>query len=115
MRKYFKPEFLNRVDDIIIYNFLTKELIKDIVKIQINQLNKMLNEKKIKLVFSSKAEEFLGEKGYDPSYEARPLKRAIQTYVLDPLANQMLQDSFQEGDIINIDVKKNEQLIFQKV
>ncbi len=114
LKQVFKPEFLNRVDNIVIYNFLNQDLIKDIVSIQIKQLNKILSDKKIKLSFTKKAEEFLSEKGYDPNYGARPLKRAIQTYVLDPLAIRLLNEEFQDDTVIKVDVKDDNHLMFER-
>jgi len=114
LKQYFKPEFINRIDDIIIFNFLDKEQIKRIVDIQIERLNKVLSDKKISIKLTNKAREFLSEKGFDPDYGARPLKRAIQNYIQNPLSIKILEGEFIEGDIIEIDVDGNN-LIFKKI
>jgi ATP-dependent Clp protease ATP-binding subunit ClpB len=94
LREHFKPEFLNRIDEIIIFNNLDKEQIIKIVDIQLNILKKRLVTKKIYLKVTQKTKEFLAEKGYDPHYGARPLKRTIQRYIQDPLALQILEGVF---------------------
>jgi ATP-dependent Clp protease ATP-binding subunit ClpB len=114
LRSYFKPEFLNRIDDIIIFNFLQKEQIKNIVDIQIKNLNKVLAEHKIKLEITSKAKEFLSEKGFDPNYGARPLKRAIQDYVQNPLSLKLLENEILEGDLVEVDTTDKKSLTFKK-
>ncbi len=116
LREYFKPEFLNRLDEIIIFNNLDKEQIIKIVDIQLNILKKRLVTKKVYLKITQKTKEFIAEKGYDPHYGARPLKRAIQRYVQDPLALQILEGVFKEGDKLETDLdEKNEKIIFKKI
>ncbi len=115
LKSYFKPEFLNRIDDIIIFNFLEKDKIKYIVDIQIRGLNKILVEHKIKLELTEKAKELLSEKGYDENFGARPLKRAIQTYIQNPLSLKLLHGEFNEGDVIEVDASKSKELSFKKV
>jgi ATP-dependent Clp protease ATP-binding subunit ClpB len=115
LKGYFRPEFLNRVDDIIIFNFLKKEQIKYIVDIQIKRLNKILADHQIKLELTDKAKEFLSEKGFDPDYGARPLKRAIQEYIQNPLSLKMLEGEFIEDDLIEVDMNKQNELVFQKI
>lgn len=115
LKNYFRPEFLNRVDDIIIFNFLKKEQIKYIVDIQIGKLNKILLDHKIKLELTEKAKEFLSEKGFDPDFGARPLKRAIQTYLQNPLSLEILEGNFIEDDIIKVDATNQESLVFEKI
>jgi ATP-dependent Clp protease ATP-binding subunit ClpB len=115
LKNYFRPEFLNRVDDIIIFNFLKKEQIKYIVDIQIGKLNKVLLDHKIKLELTEKAKEFLSEKGFDPDFGARPLKRAIQTYLQNPLSLEILEGNFIEDDIIIVDANNHESLVFEKI
>ncbi len=114
MKKYFKPEFLNRIDDIITFNFLDQSLIKQIVDIQIKKLNKILYEQKIQIELTDKAKEFLAWQGYEPDFGARPLKRAIQKYIQNPLSLKLLDGEFLEGDIIKVDWKKDEILDFEK-
>jgi len=115
MRNYFKPEFLNRVDDILIYNFLTKDQIKDIVDIQIQQLNETLGDHGVQVELTEPAKELLAEKGFDPEYGARPLKRAIQKYIQNPLSMKILEGRFLEGDIIKVDANHQQKLEFEKI
>ncbi len=97
----FKPEFLNRIDDIIIFHNLTPEQLRNIVEIQIKRLSARLSEKNINLVISDSAMSFLAEKGYDPIYGARPLKRAIQKYIENPLAMEILKGNILEGSSVS--------------
>lgn len=116
LREHFKPEFINRLDEIIIFNNLDKEQIIKIVDIQLNILKKRLLHKKIYLKVTQKVKEFLAEKGYDPHYGARPLKRTIQRYIQDPLALQILEGIFKEGDRLETNLDdKNEKIIFKKI
>jgi ATP-dependent Clp protease ATP-binding subunit ClpB len=116
LREHFKPEFLNRIDEIIIFNNLNKEQIIKIVDIQLNILKKRLLIKKVYLKVTQKVKEFLAEKGYDPHYGARPLKRTIQRYIQDPLALKILEGIFKEGDKLETDLDdKNEKIIFKKM
>ena len=103
LKAKFKPEFLNRIDDIIIFHSLTMEGIKQIVEIQLRNLKKMLLEKKIEISLTDKAKEFLAKQGYDPVYGARPLKRVIQRNIQNPLALKILEGEFEEGNKILID------------
>ena len=90
LRAHFKPEFLNRLDDIIIFHALTEEQIKDIVEIQVERLNKRLADRKMKLELGPGAVEMLSSEGFDPAYGARPLKRAIQRLIENPLSVEIL-------------------------
>lgn len=108
LKAFFRPEFLNRVDEIIIFNPLTPEMLKRIVDIQINRLKKYLKDKHIDIVLTEKAKEYLAEKGYDPVYGARPLKRLIQREVLNPLAMRLLERSIREGDTVEVDYEAGE-------
>jgi len=112
VNSHFRPEFLNRLDQIIIFSPLGKEELKKIIKIQLEELNKRLEEKKIKLVADKKAQAWLVKKGYDPSFGARPLKRLIQTTILDKLALALLDDQVQEGQKVNLEVK-NDQIVLK--
>jgi len=94
---------------------LEKEQIKSIVDIQINYLNKTLSNRKIKVELTNKAKEFLAEKGFDPDYGARPLKRAIQTYIQNPLSLKLLEGEFVEGDLIKINLDTSNSLKFEKI
>jgi len=114
LRAHFKPEFLNRVDEIIIFHSLSKEDLKKIVDIQLGYLSERLEEHNYKIKLTEKAKEWLAEVGYDPNFGARPLKRAIQKYIEDPLALKILEGSFKPGDEIIVDVDENGHVIFNK-
>jgi len=101
----FKPEFLNRVDEIVIFNNLTRADLAHIVEIQLNNLRKLLADRKIDLQLTPAAKDWLADVGYDPVYGARPLKRTIQRYLQDPLALQILGSEFKEGDTIEVDAE----------
>jgi len=103
LREHFRPEFLNRIDEVIIFRGLTRNQIKEIVDLQLQSLAKRLSERKISVEMTDGAKEFLAEKGWDPIYGARPLKRAIQKNILDPLAMEVLQGKFHEGDTVLVD------------
>ncbi|NUU96315.1 Clp protease ClpX [Marinitoga sp. 1135] len=108
VRKAFKPEFLNRLDETVVFHPLTKEHMKEIIKIQLNDLEKRLKEKDLHIKIKDSAVELLIEKGFDPIFGARPLKRAIQRYLEDPLSEEILRGRFKEGDKIIIDTKNGE-------
>jgi ATP-dependent Clp protease ATP-binding subunit ClpB len=114
LRAHFKPEFLNRVDDVVIFHGLTIENIKEIVEIQLKNLRRRLAERKIDLSLSDEAKAFLAKEGFDPVYGARPLKRAIQRFIQDPLALKILEGDFKEGDGIEVKVGPKNELIFAK-
>ncbi len=114
LRAQFRPEFLNRVDDIIIFHALSKEHLAKIVEIQVGYLAARLKENGYDLEITDKAREWLAEVGYDPNYGARPLKRAIQRYIEDPLALEILEGVFKEGDKIIVDLDENNHVIFRK-
>ena len=105
LRAQFRPEFLNRIDDIILFRPLDLEELKAIVDIQLALLRTRLSEKKLTLVLTDPAKTFLAQTGYDRIYGARPLKRIIQRDILNPLA-EILQGKFQEGDTLEVDEKK---------
>jgi ATP-dependent Clp protease ATP-binding subunit ClpB len=113
LRDHFRPEFLNRVDEIIVFKPLTQEQLGSIVDIQLRRLQKRLDERKITLVVTAAARKLLIERSWDPVYGARPLKRAIQRLVQDPLAMMLLEGKFSEGDIVDVDVRGGE-LVFNK-
>jgi ATP-dependent Clp protease ATP-binding subunit ClpB len=114
LRDHFKPEFLNRVDEVIIFHSLALENIKEIVEIQLRNLRKRLADRKISLTLTEPAKEFLAKEGFDPVYGARPLKRAIQRFIQDPLALKILQGEFSEGDTVEVDATLKNELIFSK-
>jgi ATP-dependent Clp protease ATP-binding subunit ClpB len=105
LRQHFRPEFLNRVDEVIIFDRLSEEDLKKIVEIQLGRLTKRLEQQKISLDLSDSAKAFIARAGYDPVYGARPLKRAIQKEILDPLSLDILEGKIREGQIIHIDAK----------
>jgi ATP-dependent Clp protease ATP-binding subunit ClpB len=105
LREHFRPEFLNRIDEVIVFHPLTQEQLTAIVDIQLKSLEKRLADRRVTLVVTDSARKLLAEKGWDPVYGARPLKRAIQRLVQDPLAMMLLEGKFGEGDTIKVDVK----------
>ncbi len=113
LRRQFKPEFLNRVDNVVIFHSLTKEHLAKIVRIQLGRLNDLLAQRGIKLKVSEAAIERLAALGYDPVYGARPLKRAIQTNLQDALAVKLLDGSFSDGDVIEVDADGGD-IVFEK-
>ncbi|HPZ29812.1 MAG TPA: ATP-dependent Clp protease ATP-binding subunit, partial [Defluviitoga sp.] len=102
VKKTFRPEFINRLDDIIVFHPLTKKQLKEIIFIQISDLKSRLEEKNLSLSVKESAIDFLLEKGYNPIFGARPLKRAIQRYIEDPLSEEILKNKYEEDDIIII-------------
>ncbi len=114
LESHFRPEFLNRVDEVIIFHGLTKETILRIVDLQVELLRRRLAEKRIGIEVTPKAKELLAERGYDPVYGARPLKRTIQQDVQNPLAMRLLAGEFAEGDTVKVDVSGKGQLVFSK-
>jgi ATP-dependent Clp protease ATP-binding subunit ClpB len=108
LRSTFRPEFLNRIDEIVIFNSLGTEEIKKIVDIQIAYLSKRLEANKMTLALTDRAREFLAKTGFDPVYGARPLKRTIQHMIQNPLAVKVLNGSIKDGDRVTVDVEKGE-------
>jgi ATP-dependent Clp protease ATP-binding subunit ClpB len=106
LRQHFRPEFLNRVDEIIIFDRLSEDDLKKIVEIQLHRLTKRLEQQKIVLQLSDAAKALIAREGYDPVYGARPLKRAIQKQILDPLSLQILEGKFHEGQTIRVDAQE---------
>jgi ATP-dependent Clp protease ATP-binding subunit ClpB len=116
VRQHFRPEFLNRIDDIVIFHSLKQEDIARIIDIQMRYLQKVLDQKHLTLTLTDRAKEFLARVGYDPVYGARPLKRAIQQYIQNPLAVELLGGSIKEGEQITGDYDPSkDQLTFQAV
>ena len=113
LRRHFKPEFLNRVDDIILFHPLEREQIKAIVAIQLHSLQKRLSNRRIQLLLSERATALLAELGFDPVYGARPLKRAIQNEIETPLAREILGGTIMDGQQILADVEKGA-IVFHK-
>ncbi|MBV9504360.1 MAG: AAA family ATPase, partial [Acidobacteriia bacterium] len=104
LRQHFRPEFLNRIDDIIVFNALSREHLAQIVEIQLRNVEKLLRDRKISLEVTPAAKERLIGEGYDPQYGARPMKRAIQRLIQDPLALKLINGEFAAGDTILVDV-----------
>jgi ATP-dependent Clp protease ATP-binding subunit ClpB len=107
VRAHFRPEFLNRVDEIILFHRLQKSEMGRIVEIQFNRLSKLLEERKIVLTLDAAARDWLAAKGWDPAYGARPLKRVIQRYLQDPLSEMILAGDIQDGDRVVVSVEGN--------
>jgi ATP-dependent Clp protease ATP-binding subunit ClpB len=115
LRAGFKPEFLNRIDDIIIFRQLGREQIERIVEIQLDRVKRLVADRRIELEFTPEAKKLLAERGYDPHYGARPLKRVIQRMVQDPLAVKILEGEFPEGSKVSADARlSGEALEFRK-
>jgi ATP-dependent Clp protease ATP-binding subunit ClpB len=113
MRETFRPEFLNRIDEIVEFQPLTREQIGEIVELQLERLRARLAERGIRIELTDAAKEHLAEAGWDPTYGARPLKRAIQRFVENQLALRLLENEFGEGDTVRVDVEDSE-LVFER-
>jgi ATP-dependent Clp protease ATP-binding subunit ClpB len=105
LREHFRPEFLNRIDETIIFDRLSRNDLTTIVDLQLDRVRKRLAKQGLALALTEAAREYLGNQGYDPVYGARPLKRAIQHHLLDPLSLDVLEGRFKDGDVIQADVK----------
>ena len=103
LKKIMSPELLNRIDDVIVFDALSKKQIASILEIQIKELEDRLDEKSISLVLKTKAKEYLVEHGYEPSMGARPMRRLLQKEIEDPLANLLLQNENEEGETVSVD------------
>jgi ATP-dependent Clp protease ATP-binding subunit ClpB len=108
LREFFRPEFLNRIDEIIEFKQLTREQIAEIVELQLARLRQRLAEREIDLELTDSAKEVIVETGWDPSFGARPLKRAIQRLIENPLAQHLLEGDFSEGDTVLVDAQNGE-------
>ncbi len=108
LRAHFRPEFLNRLDEIIVFHALTREQMRAIIDIQLRGLMKRLEDRKIRVELTDRAKDLLIAEAYDPAYGARPLKRILQRRVLDTLAMRVLQGEFGEGSVIRIDAPRGE-------
>jgi ATP-dependent Clp protease ATP-binding subunit ClpB len=113
VQQHFRPEFINRVDDIVVFHPLAREQLRAIVDIQLGYLRRRLVERDMELVLDDSARDLLGEAGFDPVYGARPLKRAIQQQVENPLAQRILKGEFGPGSRVGVTVKGGA-LVFQK-
>jgi len=113
LKRHFRPEFLNRVDDVIIFQSLDEEELAKIVEIQIARLEKRLAPQNLTLDVDAAAKKLLAQEGYDPQFGARPLKRAIQEQLLNPLSMRLLEGEFKPGDRIKVSASDGE-LVFQR-
>ncbi|MBB6063284.1 ATP-dependent Clp protease ATP-binding subunit ClpC [Thermosipho japonicus] len=113
VKKTFRPEFLNRIDEVVVFHKLTENHIREIIEILLKDIRKRLSEKGISLELSKSAKDFLVQEGYDPAYGARPLKRAIQRYIEDPLSEELLKGKFKENDTI-VCSYENGKIVFKK-
>ncbi|MGH3045998.1 MAG: AAA family ATPase, partial [Gaiellaceae bacterium] len=113
MREFFRPEFLNRIDEVVEFKPLTREQLGEIVELQLQRLRGRLAERGLGLELTEEAKEHVADAGWDPTYGARPLKRALQRLVENPLALQLLEGGFAEGDTVRVDVRDGE-LVFEK-
>ena len=113
VERYFRPEFLNRLDDMIVFRPLTRDDLTTIVDYELRKVSKRLTEHGLKLELTPEAKEFLIEKGYNPDFGARPLRRAIEQHVEDPLSEAILRGKFKGKNIIHIDILDEEHLKFE--
>jgi ATP-dependent Clp protease ATP-binding subunit ClpB len=111
VRRAFRPEFLNRLDEILLFNRLSRAHMTDIVEIQLGHLRKLLADRKIDLEFDNKALQWLANRGYDPVYGARPLKRVIQRNLQNPLATLILEGRIKDGDTVKVTVEGGELVV----
>ena len=112
-KKVFRPEFLNRVDDIIVFHPLTRQDLEQIINFELKEVKERLKDKKIEVILSEEVIRFLIDQGYDPVFGARPLKRTIQRYLENVLAEEILGGKFQEGDKIRAEIR-GERVVFEK-
>ncbi|MFO7299952.1 MAG: AAA family ATPase, partial [Actinomycetes bacterium] len=116
LKKHFRPEFLNRLDEIIVFHELTMDEIKQIVDLLISRVREQLKNRQLDIVLTDEAKEFLGTKGYDPELGARPLRRAIQRYLEDPLSERVLLGEFSAGMTILVGLDaENQELTFEGI
>jgi ATP-dependent Clp protease ATP-binding subunit ClpB len=111
LQEHFKPEFLNRIDDIVIFHRLSREQISQIIDVQLERLRQMLHERNIAIVLADSAKELLSREGYDPNFGARPLKRAIQTLIQNPLAMKLLRSEILPGQTVTVSAR-NDEMVF---
>jgi ATP-dependent Clp protease ATP-binding subunit ClpC len=104
VKRTFRPEFLNRIDEIIVFHELTEKQLRDIVELMVKDLQKRLAERKLKIELTEKAKSWLAKEGYDPTFGARPLRRVIERYVENPLSTRLLRGEFKEGDTVKVDL-----------
>jgi len=114
LRRSFRPEFLNRIDEIVEFQPLTRDQLGDIVELQLARLRERLAERRLALEVTDAAKELIAEEGWDPAYGARPLKRAIQRLVENPLALRLLDGDFSEGDVVRVAASDDGELVFER-
>jgi len=107
VQKIFRPEFINRIDDIIVFHELSEDQLSQIVGLMIKDLQKRLEERNLDISISDTAKNWLVKVGYDPDYGARPLRRAIERHLENPLANRLLKGDFKDGDTIQVDYSED--------
>jgi ATP-dependent Clp protease ATP-binding subunit ClpC len=112
-KRQFRPEFLNRLDDIIVFRSLTKPDLIQILDLEIKKVMERLKGKNLQLILDEKAKDFLVEKGYDPTYGARPMRRSVERFLEDPLAEEILKGSLHEGEPVNVTVEDNKVVFSQ--
>jgi len=115
LKKTFAPEFLNRIDDVVVFNALSREDIHKIIDIELDKLYARIDGLGYQLKLSKNAKDFIADKGFDKQYGARPLKRAIQKYIEDALAEEILNTKLKEGDSIKMDLNKKTNEIVIKI
>jgi ATP-dependent Clp protease ATP-binding subunit ClpC len=115
LKNAFAPEFLNRIDDVVLFNNLKQEHIHEIIDIELSSLYKRVVDMGYKLTLADEAKNFIAEKGFDEKYGARPLKRAIQKYLEDPMAEEIIKANIDEGDELRADLNKEKEEIFIKI
>jgi ATP-dependent Clp protease ATP-binding subunit ClpB len=108
LREHFRPEFLNRLDEMVVFRQLGREQLRKIVDIQLQRFQRRLKERELNLQISDAAKDLLGNIGYDPTYGARPLKRVIQRHLENPVASELLAGSYQPGDTVVVDAQNGE-------
>ena len=115
LKQYFRPEFLNRLDEIIVFRQLTRNEVKDIAEIMLKEVFQRIEDKGIILTVSNSFKERLVEEGYNPSYGARPLRRAVMRLLEDSLAEEVLSGRIKDGDRAEVDLDENKQVIVRKL
>ncbi|MEE8141729.1 MAG: ATP-dependent Clp protease ATP-binding subunit [Planctomycetota bacterium] len=108
VERHFRPEFLNRLDDTVVFRALTRENLKEIIEIELAHVTKRLAERDVRITLTNKAKEYLIEKGYSPEFGARPLRRAIETHIEDPLAEEILRGTYKDTNLLTVEVRDNQ-------
>ena len=115
LRQAFRPEFLNRIDDIVVFDALTRADITKILKIQMKRVERLLADRQLLVQLSDAAAVALADAGFDPAYGARPLKRAIQSYLLNPMAKAIVSGGYGPGDPVAVDMTEDDQISFTRI